>query len=136
MLDLISPGESRVRYQQFKLKCFSASNSVKVIHVQLLGLLYVTGLYLQKMNALLREFCLAESTWTKLPNFAYLIIPDQAYVNSAAALNQLEKVIDGFPWRWHGLNPPVVKIQLISLQAAIELLLPLEDGGKKNELFI
>ena len=136
MLDLISPGESRVRYQQFKLKCSSASTSVEVIHVQLLGLLYVTGLYLQKMNALLREFCLAESTWTKLPNFAYLIIPDQAYINSALALHQLEKVINGFPWRWHGLNPPEVKIQLIPLQSAMELLLPLEEGGQKNELLI
>ncbi|MCB5195620.1 hypothetical protein [Deefgea salmonis] len=136
MLDLISPGESRVRYQQFKLKCLSATCSIEIIHVQLLGLLYVTGLYLQKMNALLREYCLAESTWTKLPNFSYLIIPDQAYVNSAMALSQLVKIIDGFPWRWHGLNPPAVKIQLIPIQSAIELLSPLEEGGQKIELLI
>ena len=136
MLDLISPGESRVRYQQFKIKCLSATCSMQIIHIQLLGLLYVTGLYLQKMNALLREFCMAESTWTKLPNFAYLIIPDQAYANPDMALNQLIKIIDGFPWRWHGLSPPAVKIQLIPIQSAIEMLSPLEEGGQKVELLI
>jgi tetratricopeptide (TPR) repeat protein len=136
MLDLISPGESRSRYQQFQYRCANAPTDVRIIYMQFSGISAVKGQFLQKMSALLREFCLGESTWTKLPNLAYLIIPEHTFDAPEVIVAQLLEIINGFPWSWHALDAPLVDIQLISAEAAMDLLTPIQEGIEEIELFI
>lgn len=136
MLDLISPGESSSRYLQFQHRCMNAPIDTQIIHLQFLNVAVIKGLFLQKISALLREFCLGESTWTKLSDLAYLIIPEPTSVAQESMLEQLIAIIQGFPWAWHGLTQPLFKVQLISTEAALHFLMPIEEGIEEIERFI
>jgi len=136
MLDLISPGESRSRYQQFQYRCANASNDIPILHLQFSGISVVQGQFLQKISALLREFCLGDSTWTKLPNLAYLLILEDSSESTDALIRKLKEMIIGFPWAWHGLSAPQIEITEITSQQASELLQPIKKGGIEIELLI
>lgn len=136
MLDLISPGESRSRYQQFQYRCANASDEVIILHMQLFGVSVVQGQFLQKISALLREFCFGDSTWTKLANLSYLLILDVTETSIEVLITQLEEMVIGFPWAWHGLTPPRIVVKPISSLQATELLEPIQKGGMEIELLI
>lgn len=136
MLDLISPGESRSRYQQFQYRCATASNDVIILHLQFTGVSVIQGQFLQKISALLREFCTGESTWTKLPNLAYLLILEYSDEPAEQLMTQLIEMMNGFPWEWHGLVEPEVEVRQILPTEATQLLLPLKEGVVEIELLI
>ncbi|MGL6041244.1 MAG: tetratricopeptide repeat protein, partial [Deefgea sp.] len=136
MLDLISPGESRARYQQFQYRCASASSEVAILHLQFAGISAVQGQFLQKVSALLREFCIGDSTWTKLPNLAYLLIPEQIGDSPQVMMDHLLEMMNGFPWSWHGLTAPIVDVKLVSPAQATQLLRPIKEGVVEIELLI
>nr|WP_314898951.1 hypothetical protein [uncultured Deefgea sp.] len=136
MLDLISPGESRSRYLQFQYRCANASDVSPILHLKFSGVSVVQGPFLQKISALLREFCLGDSTWTKLPNLAYLLILDASNESSNSLLSKLKALIIDFPWAWHGLTQPTIEVMVISVEQAAQLLQPIKKGGIEIELLI
>ncbi|QZA78264.1 hypothetical protein K4H28_02240 [Deefgea tanakiae] len=136
MLDLISPGESRSRYQQFQYRCANASSDNLILNLQFSGVSVVQGQFLQKISALLHEFCLGDSTWTKLPNLAYLLILEDSNESPECLILKLKEMIVEFPWAWHGLTTPLIEVTPISSQQASQLLLPIKKGGIEIELLI
>jgi hypothetical protein len=136
MLDLISPGESRSRYLQFQYRCANASSDVPILHLQFSGFSVVQGQFLQKISALLREFCVGDATWTKLPNLAYLLILEDLREPTENLIVHLKEMIIDFPWAWHGLSAPVIEVTQISSQQASQLLQPIKSGVVEIELLI